>query len=31
MAKYGTKDNSFEEKFIDNLIQQLNTDKEANQ
>ena len=27
MAKYGTKDNSFEEKFIDNLIQQLNTDK----
>ena len=28
MAKYGTKDNSFEEKFIDNLIQQLNTDKE---
>ena len=30
MAKYGTKDNSFEEKFIDNLIQQLNTDKELN-
>ena len=28
MAKYGNKDNSFEEKFIDNLIQQLNTDKE---